>query len=74
MSILKLELPENGYRYFVDLDLDKHRPARRPDRLLLHGVEVIGNALSGELTDQLDIARRLWHAKKIQVLPGMVIA
>lgn len=46
--------------YFVELDLDFYPPSwRRPHWLLLHGLEVVRNALTGKPTDPAEMARAL---------------
>jgi len=49
---------ENGARYFVEIDFDEAPPSN-PITILIHGKECLVNALTGHLTDQDDIARRL---------------
>jgi hypothetical protein len=45
-------------RYFLELDFDEAPPSN-PETIFIHAKEVIVNALTGELTNQDDIARRL---------------
>lgn len=60
VCIHKLEEPRDGMEYFVELDCDE-QPAnpQRPDKLLLHGLEVVTNSITGRKTDQKEIAVRL---------------
>lgn len=44
--------------YFVEIDLD-HAPPSNPETILIHGEEVLVNALTHGLTDQDDMAKRL---------------
>ncbi len=48
------------YPYFVELDLDFYAPSwRRPWTLLLHGWEVLRNAITRKKTDPVKMARAL---------------
>jgi len=59
---------QDGYEYFVEIDLDFHAPnPRRPDSLLRHGFEVVRNAVMDSKTDQREIARRLLADRGISV-------
>ena len=53
-QINKPDLP----RYFLEIDFDEAPPSN-PITILIHGKEVLVNALTGHLTDQDDISRRL---------------
>lgn len=53
-QINKPDLP----RYFLEIDFDE-APPDNPVNILIHGKEVLVNALTGGLTDQHDISRRL---------------
>ncbi len=44
--------------YFLELDVDHEAPVT-PVKLLVHGSEVLVNAVTRSTTDQIDIARRL---------------
>lgn len=45
-------------RYFLEIDFDEAPPSN-PETILIHAKEVIVNAITGHLTNQDDIARRL---------------
>lgn len=50
--------PSREDSYFVELDVD-HQAPTNPVKLLVHGEEVLVNAITGSTTDQIDIAHRL---------------
>ncbi len=57
-EISQVNQPEGVDLYFIEIDFDQ-APPTNPETILIHAKEVLVNAITGHLTDQADIARRL---------------